>query len=326
MKYELNALTPALLAIARNFAGFGVGAPANFIEETKAIERASSPLGAALDHIIFRVSRSAGRHAGAFREISGDVAMSNAVMKQQDQRNLDGFEGYEDEIEGGDDQPAVQSNLGTKLVFTLQAAWDPPVTNDLIALDVRRVVNKWGKERDKPPLETIELKPGERWPDIAAMNNACPRSEWREGFNGELVGPWAGQHIVIFVDPETMVRYWWPSPITTIGSARCVRDLVDQTRLMRRFKRQINLYPVVELSHTHMPTRFRGRERPHLIVKKWIVLGPDDDKVLPAPDNTPSLSGSATEKPPAAAGKVIDQLKTVEPPTRKEELEDEIPF
>jgi hypothetical protein len=105
-------------------------------------------------------------------------------------------------------------------------------------------------------------------PRHRALNNGYPRSEWREGFNGELVGPWAGQHTVVFVDPETMVRYWWPSPITTIGSARAVRDLVDQTRLMRRFKRQANLYPIVELSHTFMPTRYGGRERPHLIVKK----------------------------------------------------------
>jgi hypothetical protein len=92
--------------------------------------------------------------------------MRNAVMKQE-LRNLDGFEGYEDEVEGGDDQSAVQSNLGTKLLFTLQAAWEPPVINDLIALDVQRIVNKWGKEKNKPPLEWRILGAGERFPDIA---------------------------------------------------------------------------------------------------------------------------------------------------------------
>jgi hypothetical protein len=250
--------------------------------------------------------------------------MINAVVKQE-QRNLDGFEGYEDEVEGGEDLSTSRSNLGTKLVYTLQATWDPSIVNDLIAIDVQRVVNKWGKEKDGPPLESRILSPGERFPDIAALNNNCPRSEWREGFDGKSVGPWAGQHIVVFVDPETMVRYWWPSPITTIGSAICVRDLVDQTRLMRRFKRQINLYPVVELSHIFMPTRYGGRERPFLIVKKWIILGPDDTStnVLPAPD-TPALLGSAAEQPPTA--KAIDQFVEVKPLTAKEVTNDEIPF
>jgi hypothetical protein len=194
----------------------------------------------------------------------------------------------------------------------------------LIALDVQRIANKWGKEKDKPPLETRVLGPGERFPDFATLNTECPRSEWREGFNGELVGPWSGQHIVIFVDPETMVRYWWPSPTTTIGSARAVRDLVEQTRLMRRFKRQSNLYAVVEPSHTHMPTRYGGRERPHLIVKKWIVLGPDDSKVLPAPDaSVRPRADNDNADPPA---KAIDQFIEVKPPTAKEVTEDEIRY
>jgi hypothetical protein len=50
--------------------------------------------------------------------------MSSNAMTKQELRNLDGFEGYEDEVEGGDDQSAVRSNLGTKLTFTLHAAWD----------------------------------------------------------------------------------------------------------------------------------------------------------------------------------------------------------
>jgi hypothetical protein len=39
--------------------------------------------------------------------------------------------------------------------------------NDLIALDVQRIVNKWGKEKNKPPLEWRILGAGERFPDIA---------------------------------------------------------------------------------------------------------------------------------------------------------------
>jgi len=178
-----------------------------------------------------------------------------------------------------------------------------------------RVIQKWGQDRQ--PLETIILAPGEKFPDIAAMNDKCPRSEWREDLNGNLAGPWQGQHAVYLVDPTTMVKYTWASPITTIGSARCVRDLVDQIRLMRRF-RGAHVYPVVELSHTFMPTRFGGRERPLLVIKRWIAFG-SGGGMLPAPD-APSLTAAEPKATP-------DQFfTTVDPPSRKEELGDSVPF
>jgi hypothetical protein len=178
------------------------------------------------------------------------------------------------------------------------------------------VVQKWGKDRQ--PLDTIILAPGEKFPDIAALNAKCPRSEWREGFNGEPQGPWQGQHAVYFVDPETMTRYTWPSPITTIGSCICVRDLVDQIRLMRKF-RGAQVYPVIELSHTHMPTRYGGRERPLLVIKRWISFG---SKELPTPD-TLTLTGPAAAPSTKSA---LDPFATVQPPSRTEELGDEIRF
>jgi hypothetical protein len=150
----------------------------------------------------------------------------------------------------------------------------------------------------------ITLGPGERFPDIAQMNERTPRNEWRTDFNGNPCGPWVGTHAVFFVNPATMEKYTWPSQITTIGSARCVRDLTDQVRTMRKF-RGAPVYPVVELSHTHMPTRFGGRERPVLTIKRWITFG-SSGGMLPAPD-TPALT-------------------EVKSPSRQEQLDDSIPF
>jgi hypothetical protein len=98
---------------------------------------------------------------------------------------------------------------------------------------------------------------------------------------------------------------------------------------MRKF-RGAHVYPVVELSHTFMPTRFGGRERPLLIIKRWIAFG-SGGGMLPAPD-APSLTGPRAVKPPAAAKALtlakaaLDQFTTVDPPSRKEELGDSIPF
>lgn len=108
--------------------------------------------------------------------------MTGSEMTKQEQRNFDGFEGYEDEVEGGEVlSPASRIIQGVKLKYTNEARWEDDsgqeVRAELIAIDVLRVVQKWGK--DNQPLETIILAPGEKFPDIAALNEKSPRSEWR---------------------------------------------------------------------------------------------------------------------------------------------------
>ena len=241
--------------------------------------------------------------------------MSNEVDKApKAAQALDGFEGYESGIEGRELQLQSDRGLaGLKLKF-LNGVWLDPdeqeIKAELVALDVQRKVQKW--LTDEGPAETIVLAPGARWPDIDAMNAECPQSEWREKF-GKMTGPWQGEHVVLFVDPATMERYWWPSPVTTIGSAVCVRNLVSQVKLMRQFRGAL-VYPVVELSHTFMNTAFGGRERPHLEIKRWITFG-SSGPVLPAP-NAPVIE--------AAPSSV--RVQAVEKPTAKEVTGDEIPF
>src|SRR5215467_8790669 len=96
-----------------------------------------------------------------------------------------------------------------------------------------------------------------------------------------------------------MVRYWWPSPLTTVGSAICVRELVAQTKLMRSYKGE-HLYPRVELSHTYMPTNYGGRERPNLIVREWVRFGEGGSLVLSTPV-TPVLTGGTAAMPHTTA-------------------------
>jgi hypothetical protein len=253
---------------------------------------------------------------------------SNEVKKASPE--LDGFAGFSDQVEGGDTQSGTGvSLLGQKLKY-LAPIWTDPdereIKGPLVAHDLKRKVQKW--LNDAGPAETIELKPGEPWPDIDAMNEKCPKSEWREKF-GKLQGPWQGEHVMLFFDPDSMARFWWPSPITTIGSAICVRELVAQTSLVRNF-RGAQVYPLVELSHTLMTTGFGDRERPSLVVKGWVRFG-EGDQSLPVTE-APAL---AKPTPPAAQ---LDQfaskpgtpkaasMQTVEPPSAKEVTGDEIPW
>ena len=73
---------------------------------------------------------------------------------------------------------------GTLVKFTNEATW---VTRDgeelgpdleLIAVDIARIVQKW---KDKQPIETIILEPGQKYPDIEELNDKTPRDEWTEG-------------------------------------------------------------------------------------------------------------------------------------------------
>jgi hypothetical protein len=165
-----------------------------------------------------------------------------------------------------------------------------------VALDVVNRVQKWSPESG-PPLETITLKPGEEWPDIFAMNEDCLcndkacqhagvcqgkdtcKGEWFEKF-GKMVGPYQGEHVVLFVTPDTMVRYWWPSPTSTVGACICIRNLMEQTTLKRKFT-GLPCHAQVEFSHTFMPTQYGGRERPHLLIKGFGVFGDGGFKLLP---------------------------------------------
>lgn len=200
--------------------------------------------------------------------------------------DLDGFSGgYSEPARGGDDDGGGGGGSGfpgaTKIKFDVHTArWidsNGCEIHSAVALDVVNRVQKWGPDGG-PPLETITLAPGEKWPDIFAMNETC-KDEWYEKF-GKMVGPWQGEHVVLFVDPDSMVRFWWPSPTATIGACLCVRALVEQTLLKRKFM-GVPAHAQVQFSHTFMNTAFGGRERPHLVITGFGVFGDGGFKLLP---------------------------------------------
>jgi hypothetical protein len=226
--------------------------------------------------------------------------MSTDLMKVSD-----GFEGFEPGVEGDDRPQAGGVVQGVLAKFTNEAKWvtrdgdELPADLELVAVDIARVAQKWV---DQVPTETIILAPGQKFPDVKKLNDEVPRSEWREGPSGDLVGPWQTQHIVYLLDPKTMERFTYPTG--TIGGSIAVRDLADRTTWMRRF-RGTHVYPMVTLGDAHMNTKFGGRQRPQFKIVRWVSLG-SEGKVLPAP---------AAEKPSTQG-----ELPTVEAPSLSEEM------
>lgn len=252
--------------------------------------------------------------------------MGSEIVKKQPQA-LDNFDSFDDSVQGADDGHGAGIHTGVRLKYTNEARWEttPDGTDytdrELTAINVRRTEIRWGDGRP----EVRELAPGEQYRDLEALNATIPKSEWREGPDGRPRGPWQRQHILEFVDLNGMQRFWWPT--STVGGSRCITDLRDRIMLMRRFRGE-NVYPTVRLTHTFMPTRFGGRERPHLEVKAWIKIGGGEAEALPSPQAPlpPSQEQAAPPTAKAKPGEAKIKTQTVSEPSLEEELGDKLPY
>jgi hypothetical protein len=263
--------------------------------------------------------------------------MTDELMNRENQQ-LDGFATYDDSVEGESEQSQGRSVIqGAVVKFTNEAMWvtrdgaELPTNLELVAVDVGRIVQKW---HDQQPVETIILGPGQKYPDLKKLNEETPRGEWEKGPDGQMRGPWQAQHVVYLLNPETMDKFSFPTGTT--GGSIAVRDLVDKTLWMRRY-RGAHVYPVVTLSDCFMNTRFGGRQRPNFLIKRWIQLG-GGQSILPAepPKTLPPTTvegtldmyaaGFSTTVPAQSETAPPTQPKTVKEPSLAEELNDEIPL
>lgn len=125
--------------------------------------------------------------------------MSNQVMKLED---IDGFD-YESEYDDGD-----ADSGGGILSGTTRIKYGPPwmaavskepmaASLELMAAKVERVIIRF-HGTDVP--ETRVLEPGEKFPNMKALNDSVPRTEWATDFNGNPKGPWEAQHVLFLLN------------------------------------------------------------------------------------------------------------------------------
>src|SRR5262245_10474472 len=211
---------------------------------------------------------------------------------RKDVVDLNGFSDFTNESEGGSDDVNTAPGViqGTRIKF-IDPRWlidGQDVTGMLLTIiGVRNVVTEWGQ--NNKPITTNILPPGQKFPDFKKLNEKEPQSKWRMAF-GQLRGPWEGQHCLYMID-DNYNRYTWASPITTIGSAIAVDEIVRHINTVRKF-RGPDAFVVAELSHTHFPNRYKAdRERPFFVGKRVVTLNFDRAGDLPAADTPlPMLS------------------------------------
>src|SRR5262245_6656499 len=245
------------------------------------------------------------------------------IVKHEEQRNLDGFSGFSDEVEGSGEQSAGSRLIqGQQIKFSLDYKWitkdgdELPKDLELVAVNVLRVKQRWGKDRSQGPLEEQVLEPNQPFPDFNELNDAIPRSEWLVDLNGQPRGPWQGAFFVYFINMSSMDKYTFIANLTTIGACIAVRELADKVKWKRQFRGEL-VYPVVRLTDTFMNTRFGGRQRAHFDVKpNWITFGLASQ--LEAPTQ-PQLEQQPADSKHAG-------VKPVAPVTAKEAVDDQIRF
>ena len=264
--------------------------------------------------------------------------MSNQSNDEDDKDHLhetDGFDDAEDGVEGESEQPqrVIQ---GEKINFTNDFTWvtvdDEEIAKDreFLVANTMRVVQKW---EDDQVVETIFVQPNQKWPDVAKLNAACPKSEWREGRNNQLEGPWQRARVTYLVDLQTAQRYTHASG--TVGTDICVREFRDRVAMMRQFRGE-RVYAVITLGSAFMRTKYGGRQRPDFKIVRWLRPG-SGGTTLPMsptpqlpPANTEATPGKQTQlaaKPTTTPTDAPVGMHTVEPPSLSEQMgNDKVPW
>jgi hypothetical protein len=199
---------------------------------------------------------------------------------------------------------------------------------ELITLGLVKVVQKFV---DKKLVDTIIVAPGAKMPDVEAMNDKAPREEWGVDFNGNPAGPYARVLVLKLLDAQSMDRYAFVTK--SIGGSVAIGDLSDKIKILRRI-RGPNATAVVACDTALMKTRFGTRiKRPDFKILRYINLGGDGgggeliEANKPKSIEPPTPTAATTAAAPLGVAAKLDAFgATIEPPTLKEETEDEVPF
>jgi hypothetical protein len=217
-------------------------------------------------------------------------------------------DGFEDE-EGTADRVIV----GTLIKFGTDAIWKDrigaavPANLQLLAVACTAVVQRWGNRK---PIQTIMKPPGQKLPDVDALNKEVPRAEWEPGPDGQPKPPWQHQLVVYLLDEKSAEKFTFASG--TIGARIAVDDLKDRIRTMRSLRGE-HVVPVVKLTSKPFPTKYGMKARPSFEIIDWRQLG-----VGIAHDTPRQIEHAKSEMPRG--------IQPVEPPTVAEEVQDEIVF
>jgi hypothetical protein len=224
----------------------------------------------------------------------------------------------------GDFAPPQQLR-GTTAKWDKKNGWHDtdglPLPSQMLVISTDTLLIRWHPER-----EEIRDKP---LPSAAMLNSAIPRSEWREGLNGEPEPPWKLNYEIRMIDPASGKLYTYCN--STFGARLCFERLNEQVFITRTLRGN-RVLPLVKLDKRPMPTQRGMQSRPHLEPIDYREP-PESGSVpsIPQPQAQPQLPpAAAVEAPPAppaaaAAKTTLDAMKPVKPIPIEEVIDDSLP-
>jgi hypothetical protein len=178
-----------------------------------------------------------------------------------------------------------------------------PADTRLLALAATMVLQNW---QDKEAVKTIRLKPGESYEALAnqrdELNAKIDKATWEIGIDGKPRPPWVLSFVVYLLNPLTAEKFTYAN--STTGARVAFEDLKDRVSWMRAIRGD-QVVAEVELASKPMPTKVGQKIRPHFKVTGWKTFD--------------TAHKPAQLEPPRG-------VKSVEPPTVGEELNDKIEF
>ena len=152
----------------------------------------------------------------------------------------------------------------------------------MLAIALSEALQCW---KGKKPVETITDKP---LPDVRALNETVPESEWEPGLDGKPKPPWVHQCIAYLIDPASGGTFTYLN--STVGARIAIDQLKEKVITMRALRGGVRVVPVVRLTHRPMKTFVGMKHRPELEIVEWRKLGGDDGNILSGPQE-PQLTG-----------------------------------
>jgi hypothetical protein len=179
-----------------------------------------------------------------------------------------------------------------------------PPDRQFLRIHQAQVIQFWQGGRPDPTKDIVE-QPDKDFPDVAALNDQVPKNQWElDAITGEPRAPWSLAYAIYLFDPKNAQIYSHMG--STNGQRVAYYTLRERIQWMRAYRDE-SVAPILTLGEKLFSKRF-NKFRAEFIIVEW--RRPPGE-----------LEPKRLEKPPA--GFIGEK---VEPPTLKEELNDEVPW
>jgi hypothetical protein len=219
---------------------------------------------------------------------------------------------------------------GSTLIKCVDGVWSDrdgaslPST-PLLAIGTAKAVQRFAD--GEGVIDAYIERPDKPLPDPEKLNSKIPMNQWEIGADGKPRKPYSLFHVAYLLNPISGDTYTFSN--NSLGAELAVERLANKLPWMRQLRG--NVYPLVELDHRPMKTRFGVKQRPEFTVLEWRELIGGGTIEAPKEIDAPQIEHQPAPEPKQEQtgfdkyAAIKKAGKDVKPVTSEEALDDEIP-